>query len=70
MAVFTQYLVVQYTLSASMKAAILSWDGIVRRLVSDPRCPPALKAADAYAREFLGRLASTTAQHVHPPRSK
>ena len=53
-----------------MKVAILSWDGIVRRLVSDPRCPPAVKAADAYVRDFLGRLATTTAEHVHPPRAK
>ncbi len=53
-----------------MKAAILSWDGIVRRLVSDPRCPLAIKTADAYVRDFLNRLTSTTAQHIHPPRFK
>lgn len=67
LAVFTQYLVVQYSLSPVMKSAIITWDQIIHRLIADPRCPPAIKAAEVHVKDFLSRLSATTTQHMHTP---
>lgn len=66
-AVFTQYLVVQYSLSPIMKSAVITWDQIIHRLIADPRCPPAIKAAEVHVKDFLSRLSTTTTQHMQAP---
>lgn len=64
--VFTQYLVSQYISSPIMNHAILFWDGIIVKLLNDPRCPPAVKMVDQKVREYLQKLIGFTSQYVRP----
>jgi hypothetical protein len=65
--VFTQYLVSQYISSPIMKQAILFWDGMIFKLLNDPRCPPYVKIADKKVREYLQKFVIFTNQYVKSP---
>ena len=45
-----------------MNQAVHFWDTIISRILSDPRCPPAIKFVDLKAREYLEKLAQFTRQ--------
>lgn len=65
--VFTQYLVSQYISSPIMSQALLFWDGMIIRLLNDPRCPPYVKIADKKVREYLQKFVVFTNQFVKAP---
>ena len=64
--VFTQYLVSQYISSPIMNNAILFWDGMIVKLLNDPRCPPYAKIANQKVREYLQKFVLFTTQFVKP----
>lgn len=64
--VFTQYLVSQYISSPIMSHALIFWNGMIVKVLNDPRCPHYIKIANQKVREYLQKLVLFTSQYVKP----